>query len=110
MRPFNYPIANDGNMNADVYSAPIPVSMATYASLHAAWTGSPVGTLLIEASDDSTFTLPWATIAASQISINGPGNVIYGLSEIGYAFIRLHYEAVSGSGALSAIINGRIEQ
>lgn len=112
-------IANENLLTA-------PVDMATSFQLRALWlghicnfaiqlvfTGSPVGTLRIQASADSGTpdggTSPqasgvsnWTDITASDVAITTAGNAMINVQNAGYNWVRLVYVSTSGTGSLTS--------
>lgn len=112
-------IANENLLTA-------PVDMATSFQLRALWlghicnfaiqlvfTGSPVGTLRIQASADSgtpdgglspqaNGVTNWTDITASDVAITTAGNTMINVQNAGYNWVRLVYVSTSGTGSLTS--------
>lgn len=70
-------------------------------AVQATYTGSPVGTLSIQASNDGS---NWSTITITVTSINGAGSTMFNMSQELYPYARLVYTKTSGSGTLLATV------
>lgn len=81
-------------------------NIATYGTVavQAVYSGSPNGTLKLQCSNDNS---NWSDISGASSSVSSAGNTVFNLTDAGYAFIRLIYTFVSGSGSLSATVNGK---
>ncbi len=116
--------ANSASMAANITSAVTILQSLTLVNYAVSWTGStPIGTLAVEASTDYAANgtivtnagtwnpLPLDLAGASVTSIPITGNTGHGMIDIdglaAYA-IRLVYTAGSGTGTLSATINGKV--
>lgn len=81
------------------------------AALTAIFTGSPNGTLKLQASCDPDSILAshvsnWVDIPNQSQSVASAGGVIFQLSEIGYNWIRAVW-AAGGTGTVTIQINGK---
>jgi len=72
-------------------------------SIQAVYTGSPTGTLSIEAtnSNPSKGAVTWVEVADSSTDITAEGSYFWNLKTAYYAFVRLKYVFTSGSGTLT---------
>lgn len=80
-------------------------------SFQAVITGSPVGTLKLQISDDvvppslgpdqSLNVVNWSDYTGSSSSVSGAENFTYNLLESGYGWIRLVYTKTSGTGTMN---------
>lgn len=99
--------------------APVDARYVWQASVQGVFTGSPVGTLKLQASNDvaaagdqSPFTpTNWTTVA--QVSVSGSGTYyVFDLEAattrrvvgVCYSWIRVEYTATSGSGTVTAVL------
>jgi len=118
-------VINAGDMSGNITSAPTILQSLTLVNYSVTWTGtSPVGTLAVQASSDYALTgggavanagtwntLPLDLAGASVTSIPISGNTGNGMVDIdglGAYAIRLVYTAGSGTGTMSATINGKV--
>ena len=73
-------------------------------SVQAVYTGSPTGTLKLQASNDNT---SYVDIADSSNSITGAGETMWNVTSANYAYVKVVYTASSGSGSLTVKFFGR---
>ncbi len=118
-------VINAGDMSDDLISLPTILQSITGVSYSLDWNGtSPIGTVSVQVSNnyslnsDGTVANPglWITI---ELNVNGTlatniaisGNTGSGFIDVektmAYA-IRLIYTAGSGTGSLTAVINGKV--
>ena len=116
--------ANSSSMAANITSAPTILNSLTLYSYSVSWTGvAPVGVLSVEASNDCVILaaggvsggtwnpIPLGLLGATVFSIPISGNSGNGIIDIerhGVFAVRLVYTATSGTGTLSATINGKV--
>lgn len=101
-----------GDMSSTITSLPINIDEAVNYSIQAVMTGSPVGTIQIQASNDillSSGTVPqnWTTIPTSTSSITSSGTYLINVEFPAYSWVQLLYTAISGSGTMVANINAK---
>lgn len=97
-----------------ITSNPVRVDQIYGYAVQAIYTGSPVGTLTLEASCDSpgrqtqissggpdTVT-NWNTITDSSYAVSGAGKYMWNVNGAFYNYIRLVYVNTSGTGVLTA--------
>lgn len=101
-----------------VTSAPIVVDQIWGYAVQAFWTGTPAGTISLQASSESppnqnqvsnggpdNITI-WDTIANSPVVIAGaPGSYMWNVTTASYRYFQLVYVGTSGAGSLSAIVS-----
>ena len=105
MKTISFPLVVGRNMDTSFTTEAIFAGSMSLLSLQFAWTdGTPVGRIVLQASNDPTFA--WSDVAGSQVVVNGPGDVIYNLSEIGYSMVRAYYYRSGGNGKFSGLIYG----
>lgn len=98
-----------------ITSDPIPVEQLWAYAIQAVWTGTPNGTLKLQASCDAPdkavqasnggpYTVTnWTDISGSSNSVTGSaGSFMWNVSDVGYRFVRLSYTNSSSSGTLTA--------
>lgn len=78
-------------------------------SISLVWTGSPVGTLTLEASNDivtagNTQPTNWDTITGSTLAITGADHVTYNINGSFYKYIRVKYTKTSGTGTITVAV------
>lgn len=101
MRVFKDTFVRDEDMSADITSISIPLTSYYGFAVQALYTGSPNGTLRLQASVDNT---NWVDIGDSIVTITSAGTWIWNFIGNFCANMRVAYTASSGSGTLSAII------
>ena len=116
--------ANSAAMAANIISAPTILKNLSLYSYSESWTGvAPVGVLSVEASNDCVILAaggiaggtwnpkPLGLLGSTVFSIPISGNSGNGMIDIlntGINAVRLVYTATSGTGTLSATINGKV--
>ncbi len=90
-------------MSGSVTSDAEQLNQIFCAAIRAEWAGStPVGTLSLQISDDGD---GWSDYTGSATTVNGDGNFLWNLSNIGYQYVRVVYARVSGDGLLNITIS-----
>jgi len=110
MRTQNVPLFTDFSMTEDGYSDAFNLEMVTSYSIQAVWTGSPVGYLFIQVSNDISFNnaepTNWILIERSIIPTDdGDNNHLWKQYMAPFKWIRLGYAFGSGTGTLNARLN-----
>jgi len=119
-------LINAASMTADVYGT-IQLANLSMASFTISWTGSPTGTLTVEGCNDAVMQVNGTIVAGSGTwealpFTNSSGSVVtslstggtsgaglIALSQIPTAYLRLHYNHVSGTGSLTAVAYAKVE-
>ena len=101
---YNYKITTDVGMNVTYISPQQDMSVTNGYSVYAQWTGSPVGTIELQASLDG---VNFVTIAGSPTPVNGPGEALWEVTTAFYDRVRIKYIPSGGSGTLNVQINGK---
>lgn len=126
MRTFNQTIATDLELNADLQSEYIPLRNIFMYSITAIVTGTPTGTLTLQASNDpetnDTQVSPitgrspavgptnWVTIQDSDFAIAAAGNTMWNVRDVAYNYVRVVYVDSSGGAStavMSIVFNGK---
>lgn len=119
MRVSNKQIIAAQVMNTNFNSAPYDMQQVYGCAIQAYWTGTPTGTLKLQASCDpatsynsgnaagSNVVTNWTDIAGSSQVVSAAGNFIWNNFDIMYTWIRLVYTDGS-SGASTAVLNATI--
>lgn len=103
MRINETPILSAGDMStASLTSAVINCEVKILSAVSAVWTGSPVGSLVLQASIDQS---QWNTIGGSTQSVSGAGSVLYNIEDMGFPYMRAVYTKTSGTGSLTIKVN-----
>lgn len=115
MRVSNSPITNfvNGDMSGNLTSPEIQLNQVYGWSAQFVFTGSPVGTLKVQVSDDPSYvaegTTPvpthWTDLANSSQSISAAGDITYNANIAFYNWIRFQYVFTSGTGTISGRCN-----
>jgi hypothetical protein len=109
MRTQNVPLFTNFSMVQDGYSNPFNLEMITSYSIQAMWSGTPTGSLLIQASNDPTTVgtpTNWTTLEPSIISTGGTSdNHLWKQCLAPFKWIRFGYVFTTGSGTLNANLN-----
>lgn len=93
----------NGDMSGNItQSVTQPMIGIALSAIQAVWTGSPVGTLKLQISNDN---VTYTDYTGSSTAVSGAGNFIWNLLDVGYRYIRVAYTAASGSGTLNANIS-----
>jgi hypothetical protein len=113
-------IISSGDMSqATVTSNGIDMNQIFGGSISAVFTGSPVGTLTLEISNDIVAVSPaggsnlasavvnWSTYTGSSYSISAAGDYTYILPDTPYRWLRLKYTKTSGTGTINAYFSGK---
>lgn len=101
---YNTKLLDAVSMGANASSSSKNINETRSFAVQVSWTGtSPVGTITIFGSnDDSNYTsLTTVSVAANS------GSSLYNASDAGYSFVKVTYTFTSGTGSLTAIINGK---
>lgn len=106
-------IITSGNMAGSLSSSGLDMFNMAIGSIQAVFTGSPVGTLKLQISNDIVPTptagaanlasnvVNWTDYTGSSQSISAAGNFMWILDATGYRWLRLVYTFSSGTGTLN---------
>lgn len=113
-------IVTAGDMaQATVVSNGIDMNQIFGGSISAVFTGSPVGTLTLEISNDIVATPvagganlasavnTWTTYTGSSYAISAAGDFTYVLADTNYRWLRMKYTKTSGTGTINAYFSGK---
>ena len=105
----NFQFANGLSVSANFQTTPILLERVPSGYfIHGVFTGSPNGTVKLQASGDSGVDAPptnWVDITDSTLTISGAQSVGWNVSQPRYRFVSVVYIAISGSGSFSATVN-----
>lgn len=117
MKVYNVKIVTSAVMNTTINSTPYNVQQIYGFAIQAVFTGTPTGTLKLQAScDPATNYLPantvtnWTDIASSSTVISAAGNFMWNTPDAMYNWVRLVYTDTSGgtsTAVLNAVINAK---
>lgn len=112
-------IVTSGAMASDITSTPVKLQKPTQCSIECVWSGgaAPVGTLQVQASNsyelsltNPTLTPTWHNVSGASNAVSAtPGTTFFDLGQINAAWVRLFYDATSGSGTLNAYLCAKSE-
>lgn len=100
----NQQIVTNGNMTSTITSLATYLDESCSFSIQASFTGSPIGTIKIQASDDPTL-LGYTDVSRSITSVNGVGTYMINVEFPAYTYVQLVYTPTSGSGSMNAKCN-----
>ena len=103
------------NLNADAYSIIMPVTRAFMGEIQLHWVAGPVGVMKLQVSNDfgvgddegverinnNDIVTNWIVHSQTNIA-STDSSVRYGLSDIGYRWVRLFWDSTSGTGNISS--------
>ncbi len=90
------------SMSSSFQSEDIPLIHKKGFSMHAIFTGAPVGSFFIAVSIDRT---NWIVLDGSSQSVLVAGDIFYNVDESNYLAARLHYAFTSGTGSCDAFFS-----
>ena len=99
-------LTENADLSAPFTSEILSLENILHYSVHATWTGAPVGTLFIDISGEIGQPLNWAQLAS--VAVSGSGNQIWMDRNAPYKWVRLRYVPTSGTGSMTihSIIKG----
>lgn len=110
-------IVTNGNMASTINSLGVDLNQIPLFSIQAVFTGSPVGTLKLQISNDivnpistgqqAAEVVNWTDYTGSSTAVSGAGNFVWNCLESGYRWVRLVYTPASGTGTLNATLSGK---
>lgn len=111
----NFQIFTNVAMTADRFSTAVDANQYGLVDFQAVWTGSPVGTLFVQTSNDIGHINPdgtvsgitnWTTYSGSgQPAGAAAGDFAWHIWATGFKWARLAYAFTSGTGTLNARVN-----
>lgn len=126
MRTFNKQIATSVVLNENINSAYIPLKSIVLYSIAAIVTGTPTGSIKLQASNDpetndtqynATASAPpavgpsnWIDIADSSFNLTSAGETFWNVKDVGYNYVRVVYTDTSGgtsTATMKIIFNGK---
>jgi hypothetical protein len=100
MKTGNGQIGSTGDLSASYNSDAIDLKDATMFSLQAVLTGSPVGTIKLQVTNEPTPS-NWKDVNGSSVSITAATNVVWDKSRAPYRWVRIAYTRSSGTGSIN---------
>lgn len=118
MRTFNEKILTSIILSANRTSTFVPLKNILMFCIQAIITGTPTGTIKLQASADpeTNDTIPltaptnWVDIANSSVSVSAAGGTMWNVSDVAYNYVRVVYtDGSSGSSTavVTATFNGK---
>lgn len=102
---FNYKLLDNVSIASNVISDSVDLSLADGYAIQAYWSGTAVGSLKLQVSNDN---VNWTDYAGSTVAVtSGPGNAIWLEADAMYDKVRVVYTSTSGTGNLTVQINGK---
>lgn len=95
------------SMAASFESEPLDILYFRGYSISLTFTGSPVGTVKIQLSNDTEDPENWVDLTDSSVSITEAGNIVYEVTESFSSFVKVVYTRSSGSGFMSGNITAK---
>jgi hypothetical protein len=115
MRILNQTLESAGDMTLTLNSQPLNLEFAFGYAIQADISGSPVGTIKLQGSNDappdaypqfaSFAPTNWTDITGSSTAITGAGSVLFNAASIYFRWVRSVYTPASGSGSLTIVGN-----
>lgn len=108
----NQQIVTNGDMSANVNSSPTNIDEVVSYSIQAVFTGTPVGILQLQGSNDNvniggTGPTNWTVITDSISGITAAGTYLVNVELPTYSWVRLQYVRTSSVGTINARINAK---
>ena len=106
MRIYNEKIVDAATMGGNVTSAIAEMDHMGMASIYAAWTGTPTGTLAVQVTVNGVeWVAPPTALTASPAG--SAGSVVWTMPDLTWKAIRVVYTRSSGTGTLNAWVNAK---
>ncbi len=100
----NQQIVTNGDMSGNITSLSTNIDEVVSYCVQATFTGSPVGSIKVQASNDPTL-LGYGDVTESIASVTGAGTYILNVEFPSYSYVQLVYTSSSGSGTMNAKLN-----
>lgn len=94
------------DMSGNIASDIIPTQYESNIGIQLLFTGSPIGSFTIDASNDST---NWESMTFSEgaIAVSGAGSHALSIKGFGFKYLRVVYVFSSGTGSLSGTLTAK---
>jgi len=114
----NYELMAATTIDADKSSNPLLADRLQGVSFHCVITGSPIGELKLQCSNDAG-TIPeagehaatdisnWADVGDASLAVNGAGSYVLSTTDQFVRWMRLAYVSTSGTGSMVVRVGGR---
>jgi hypothetical protein len=104
---FNRPMLENQSMSANFASDPMDLSTVQGFCIQAKHTGSPVGVLKLQISNNDS-VLGWDDYPNSEQAVPSSNQqCTWNVSDVHFDLVRIVYTFTSGSGTITAYINGK---
>lgn len=111
-------LATNQSMTSAFFSHGVDLNQVAFFSIQAVWTGSPVGKLSIQISNQDvnpTINSPnqasnvtnWTDYTGSSTDVNGAGDFLWNAHSSGYRWVRVKWIPTSGTGTCNIEYNGK---
>lgn len=111
-KPTNFALLTAADLSFSQTSNPLFVEDYDRGSIQATFSGSPVGTVSLQISNDQGVNptsnpadvkgvVNWTTLPAYTQAISASGSVVWSLEEITWSWARISYTRTSGTGSLT---------
>lgn len=115
MRIALVPLVSAQVLNASFFSKPQQLNMIFGYSIQAVITGTPTGSVRLQASNDQFVEIEpgnnppivWTDISGSTFTVTAAGNEMWNVSDVGYTWVRIAYTDTSG-GTSAAVMNANV--
>jgi len=126
MRTFNQQVSTNQPMNVSSNSPYVPLKSIILYTVAAVVTGTPTGTIKLQASNDpetndtqynvtanrppSVGPVNWVDITNSSFTLSSSGETMWNVRDIGYNYVRVVYTDSSGgtsTATMNIIFNGK---
>ena len=94
------------SMASSFVSTTLDIDEVTSYSIQATWTGTPVGTVKAQGSNNVAL-LGWTDITDSISAVSGPGTYLLNVERPSYSFVQFVYTFTSGTGTMNAVLNAK---
>lgn len=98
------------SMGASFNSNPLPLDQISSTNIHCIYTGTPSGTLVLQASNDDvpkTQIANWTDISGSSVAIAAAGDTMYNNPYSIYKWIRVKYTRTASTGSMDCYYMGK---
>lgn len=107
MKFANDSVLSAGDMSASVNSDNVKLDQIYGFSFHAIFTGAPVGTFKLQASNDPSAPTNWADIPDSEQPVVGSGDIFWNYNGAFYKWVRVVYSRTSGTGTCNVTYSSK---
>lgn len=94
-----------GDMSGNITGPAQDLSYIIGYAVHAIWTGTPTGTVVLQVSNDG---VTWENITTTSTATGGiADSVLFNITDAMYKKVRLTYTRTSGTGTLNVTFMGK---